>query len=159
MANEFDASLVWSEPVGGEILAAQQSNVDELRKRPNALANAKLHAERELERAITVCNRLVWGAMPADLRAPSPRETEELLGRLGAEDRDKLMREARQAAEQRALVGAMREAEQACLAEMQAEQEELAAHEAERRELEAFEAYDAAGKATRFEAWRASLIA
>jgi hypothetical protein len=155
--SQFDASLVWSEPVGGEVLAAQQSNVDELRKRPNALANAKLHAERELERAIMVCNRLVWGAMPTDRRAPSAGETEELLGRLSAEDRDKLMREARQAAEQRLLVDAMREAEQACLAEMQAEQEEMAAHKAARQELEAFEAHDAAGKAARFEAWKASL--
>lgn len=157
MVSEFDASLVWGEPVDAEILAAQKSNVDELRKRPNALANAKLHAERELERAILVCNRLVWGAMPADRRAPSPAETQELLSRLGGDDRDKLMREARQAAEQRLLVGAMQEAEQACLAEMQAEQEEIAAHQAERAELEAFEAYEAAGKAARFEAWKASL--
>jgi hypothetical protein len=159
MATEFDASLVWGEPIGGEVLAAQQSNVDELRKRPNALANARLHAGRELERAIMVCNRLAWGAgaMPADRRPPSAAEIEELLGRLGAEDRDKLMREARQAAEQRLLVAAMQEAEQACLAEMQAEQEEIAVHEAERLELEAFEAHDAAGKAARFEAWRAAL--
>ena len=156
MANEFDASLVWREPVSSEVLAAQQGTVDELRKRPNALANAKLHAERELERAITVCNRVAWGAMPADLRAPSAAETETLISRLGGEDRDKLMRESRQAAEQRLLVGAMREAEQACLAEMQAEQEQMAADEAERLELEAFELYDAAGKASRFEAWRAS---
>lgn len=153
--SEFDASLIWSEPVGGEVRAAQQSNVDELRKRPNALANAKLHAERELERAIMVCNRLVWGAMPEDRRAPSPTETEALLGRLAPDDREKLMREARQAAEQRLLVSAMREAEQACLIDMQAEQDEMAAHEAERQELEAFEVYDAAGKAARFEAWRA----
>lgn len=156
MASEFDASLVWDEPVSREILAAQQGTVDELRKRPNALANAKLHAERELERAITVCNRVAWGAMPADLRAPSAAETEALLGRLSTEDRDKLMRESRQATEQRRLVGAMREAEQACLAEMQAEQEQMAAHEAERLELEAFEVHDAAGKAARFEAWRTS---
>jgi polyphosphate kinase 2 (PPK2 family) len=67
------------------------------------------------------------------------------------------MRESRQASEQRLLVEAMREAEQACLADMQAEQEAMAAHEAERQELEAFEAYDAAGKAERFQAWRASL--
>ena len=155
--SEFDASLVWSEPVGGDILASQQGTVDELRKRPNALANAKLHAERELDRAIMVCNRVAWGAMPADPRAPSAAETADLLARLAADDREKLMREARLAAEQRRLVTAMREAEQACLAEMQAEQEQLAAHEAERQELEAFEAYDAAGKAARFEAWRASL--
>jgi hypothetical protein len=155
--SEFDASLVWGEPVGGDVRAAQESNVAELRKRPNALANAKLHAERELERAIMVCNRLVWGAMPADRRAPTADETAELLARLSTEDRDKLMRESRQATEQRLLVEAMREAEQACLADMQAEQEAMAAHEAERRELEAFEAYDAAGKAERFQAWRASL--
>ena len=155
--SEFDASLVWGEPVREDIFAAQQANVGELRKRPNALANAKLHAERELERAIMVCNRLVWGAMPADRRAPSEGETAELLGRLSAEDRDKLMREARQAAEQRLLVGAMREAEQACLADMQAEQAEMAAHHAEQQDIEAFEAYDAAGKAERFAAWRASL--
>ena len=156
MASEFDASLVWNEPVGAAILAAQQSNVDELRKRPNALANARLHAERDLAHAIRVCNRLAWGAVPDDRRAPSAAEVEELLGRLSAEDRDKLMREARQAAEQRLLVVAMLEAEQACLADMQAEQEERAAHEAERLELEAFEAHDAAGKAARFEAWKAS---
>jgi len=154
--SEFDASLVWTEPVSADVLAAQQSNVDELRKRPNALANAKLHAERDLERAIMVCNRVAWGALPADRRAPSAGETEELLGRLGAEDRDKLMREARRAAEQRRLVEAMREAELACLADMQAEQEAMAAHEATRLELEAFEAHDAAGKAARFEAWKAS---
>jgi hypothetical protein len=154
--SEFDASLVWTEPVSAEVLAAQQSNVDELRKRPNALANAKLHAERDLERAIMVCNRVAWGALPADRHAPSAGETEELLGRLGAEDRDKLMREARRAAEQRKLVEAMREAELACLADMQAEQEAMAAHEATRLELEAFEAHDAAGKAARFEAWKAS---
>ena len=111
----------------------------------------------DAQRAVTVCNRLVCGAMPANLRAPSPSETAELLGRLGAEGRDKLMREARQAAEQRQLVATMREAEQACLADMQAEQEVLAACEAQRQEREAFEAYDAAGKAARFEAWRASL--
>ena len=159
MASEFDASLVWNEPVGAAILAAQQGNVDELRKRPNALANARLHAERDLQRAIMICNRVAWGAgaMPADRPAPSAAEAEELLGRLSVEDRDKLLREARQAAEQRQLVAAMLEAEQACLADMQAEQEERAAHEAERRELEAFEAHDAAGKAARFEAWKASL--
>ncbi len=155
--SEFDASLVWNEPVGGDVLVAQQSTVDELRKRPNALANAKLHAERELGRAILVCNRVAWGAMPADTRAPSPEETAELLGRLADDDRDKLMRESRQATEQRLLVGAMREAEEACLAQMQVEQEQMAAHEAEQRELEAFEAHDAAGKEARFEAWRASL--
>jgi hypothetical protein len=159
MAGEFDASLVWAEPVGGEVLAAQQSAVGELRKRPNALANARLHAERELQRAVMVCNRVAWGAgaMPAERRAPTAADIDELIGRLGAEDRDKLMREARQAAEQRLLVGAMYEAEQTCLADMQAEQEILAAHEAYRQELEAFEAYDTAGKAERFEAWRASL--
>lgn len=155
--SEFDASLVWSEPVGGDVLAAQQSTVDELRKRPNALANAKLHAERELERAILVCNRVAWGAMSADPRAPSPAETAELLGRLAGDDRDKLMRESRQATEQRLLVEAMREAEQDCLAQMQVEQEQMAEQEAEQRELEAFEEQDAAGKAARFAAWRASL--
>lgn len=155
--SEFDASLVWGEPAREEVLAAQQATVGELRKRPNALANAKLHAERELERAIMVCNRLVWGAMPADRRAPSAGETADLLGRLSADDRDKLMREARQAAEQRLLVEAMREAEQVCLAEMQAEEQQMAAHEAEQQELEVFEAYDAAGKPERFAAWRASL--
>jgi hypothetical protein len=156
--SEFDASLIWAEPVSGDVLAAQQGTVDELRKRPNALANAKLHAERELERAVMVCNRVAWGAgsMASDRRAPSAAEADELLGRLSGEDRDKLMREARLAAEQRHLVEAMREAEQACLAQMQAEQEEIAAHNAEIEEWEAFEAHDAAGKGARFEAWRAS---
>lgn len=154
--SEFDASLIWAEPVGEEVRAAQQSTVDELRKRPNALANAKLHAERELERAIMVCNRAAWGAMPSDRRAPSSAEADELLARLSEETREKVMREARLAAEQRLLVNAMHEAEQAYLAQMQAEQEEIAAHNAEIQEWEAFEAYDAAGKAARFEAWRAS---
>jgi hypothetical protein len=154
--SEFDASLIWAEPVSADVLAAQQGTVNELRKRPNALANAKLHAERELERAVMVCNRVAWGAMASDRRAPSAAEADELLGRLSGEDRDKLMREARLAAEQRHLVEAMREAEQACLAQMQAEQEEIAAHNAEIEEWEAFEAHDAAEKGARFEAWRAS---
>jgi hypothetical protein len=156
MMSEFDASLIWTEPVGEAIVAAQQGTVDELRKRPNALANAKLHAERELERAIMVCNRAAWGAMPSDRRAPSAAEADELLGRLTDESREKVMREARLAAEQRLLVGAMQEAEQACLAQMQAEQDEIAAHNAEIEEWEAFEAHDAAEKAARFEAWKAS---
>jgi hypothetical protein len=156
MSNEFDASQLWSEPVPEETLAAQRRTVADLMQRPNALTNAKLHAERELERLVMVCNRLAWGAIPAERRAPDAGEVEALLAQLDEEKRGKLLADASRAAEQRLLVSAMQQAELHCIAQLQAEQAQFAAHEAEQQEWAEFEAFDAAGKAERFAAWRAA---
>jgi hypothetical protein len=156
MSGEFDASLVWSDPVSTEVSAAQERTVGDLMLRPNALINAKLHAERELERLIMACSKAAWGTVYADRREPTAPEVAELLGRIEGEDREKLLENARLAAEQRQLVAAMQDAETRYLAEFQAEQEQLAAQQAERLEWEEFEAFDAAGQAERFAAWRAA---
>jgi len=155
MSNEFDASLVWDEPVSGEILAGQARTMEHLMQMPNAFANARLHAANEMQRIINVCNRLAWRAVPADLRRPSAEEAAALLERLSPEDRERLLREARLGAAQRALLARMEEVQQAYLAQAQAQEEELARHEAEAREWAEFEAHDATGKEARFQAWRA----
>lgn len=156
MSEEFDASLVYTDPVSEEVHARQNEAVEQLILRPNALANAKLHAENELRRLIAACNRLAWRSVPADLRQPSPEEANALLERLSQEDRHKLMNDARLAAEQRFLVVRMQEAHERCQAQMQAEREDLSIREKEARERVEFEAFDAAGKEERFQAWRAA---
>jgi hypothetical protein len=154
--NEFDATLVYTDPVSEEVLAKQSQTAEQLMQRPNALANAKLHAENELHRLISACNRLAWRSMPAEMRAPTPDEVNALLERLEQDDRHKLMHEAQLAAEQRFLVVKLQEAHAQCEAEMAAEQEEQARREAEAQELAEFEAYDEEGKEARFQAWRAA---
>lgn len=154
MSNEFDATLVCDEPVHPDIIAGHIREVDHLAPRPTALANAKLHAERELQRLIIVSNRLVWGNVPAELRAPTGQEVAGLFGRLSPEDREKLSRDARLANAQRHLVALMDEAQARYQAQMEAEQCELAAREALARQWAEFEAHDAAGKEQRFVAWR-----
>ena len=79
MSHEFDASLVCSEPVGPETLARQQADVENWLRMPSALSNAKLHAQRELEARVGVCNRLVWGYGPTPTRAPAEEEIGALL--------------------------------------------------------------------------------
>jgi hypothetical protein len=155
MSNEFDASLVWNEAVGTDVLIKHHNTVEGWMTKPSALTNAKLHATRELERLVASCNRIAWRAMPAELRRPSEAERQELLSRLSGEDRDRLLHDARLAAEQRVLVTEIEEAEKQSLEQCRAEQVELARREAERLELAEFEVYDLAGKAERFEAWRA----
>jgi hypothetical protein len=156
--NEFDASLVCDEPVGAGAVEEQVRTVSLLMPMAGAFANAKLHAEADLQRLIQACNRLAWRSVPADLRAPSPEETAALLERLSPEDRERLLRDAKLAAAQRSLLAVMGEVHQRHLAQLHAEQHELAGREALAREWAEFEAYDAAGKHERFEAWRASRL-
>jgi len=156
MSTQFDASLGHFEPISDDVLAAHSREIATTMKMPGKLANAKLHAENELNRLINACNRVAWGGQPSDLRAPSPAEMSEVLARLSAEDRDKLMRDAKLACEQRNLVTQLALAETTFLETQHLEQEALARLEAERADFEAFEAHDAAGKQDRFTAWRAS---
>lgn len=152
--NEFDASLVHSDAVSDEVLAQQNKMAEQLMLRPNALANAKLHAENELHRLISACNRLAWRSMPAQMREPTSEEVNILLERLEQEDRHKLMNDAKLAAEQRFLVVRLQEAHAQCEAELAAEQEQMALQEQQAQEWAEFEAYDEAGKEARFNAWR-----
>ncbi|HKJ63583.1 MAG TPA: hypothetical protein VKA94_16565 [Hyphomicrobiales bacterium] len=153
---EFDASLVHTDPVGDEVLAEQTRMVEQLMARPNALANAKLHGENELHRLVVACNRIAWRSMPAEPRQPTPEEINTLLERLEQENRHKLMHDAKLAAEQRFLVVKLQEAHERCQAEMEAEQEEHARQQQLAQEWAEFEAYDEQGKEARFETWRAS---
>jgi hypothetical protein len=154
MNSQFDASQIDSGPLSGEVLAAQQENVSHLMQRPNALANAKLHAERDLPRLIMACNRTAWGTgYPSDTRAPSPEEAAELFASLDPEKRAKLQEDIRVLAEQRNLVALMTEAEAQCAALMQAAEEEYARQQAEAQMRADFEAYDEATKEQRFAAW------
>lgn len=156
MSDQFDASLIWNEPVSAEVLADHLKTVEGWLTRPSALSNAKLHAERELGRLVSVCNRIAWGSVPAELRAPAPAEVAALLERLSAEDKQRLLDEARHAADQRDLVAKIAQAEAAYLEQVEAERAAMAEQEALHREWAEFEAFDAAGKQQRFETWRAS---
>lgn len=155
-AEEFDASLLHTDPVGDEVHAQQTHMVEQLLTRPNALANAKLHAENELHRLVVACNRLAWRSMPADPRPPAPDEINALLERLEQEKRHKLLHDAKLAAEQRFLVVKLQEAHERCQAELAAEQEEHVRQQQLNQEWVEFEAYDEQGKQARFEAWRAA---
>lgn len=156
MTNPFDASLIDCGPVSAEALAEQDRKVAELMQRPSALANARLHADQHMARLIRHCNRTAWGTIASEPRAPTPEEAATLLERLDAENREKLLADARAAAEQRILLAKMDEARQHTLSRLEAEQVEAARHDAAAQEWAAFEAHDAATKAERFEAWRAA---
>ncbi len=156
MTSQFDASLIHSEPLSEDVLNAHRREAESAMRMPSALANAKLHAENGLKRFAAACNRLVWRDAPTDLRAPTPEETAWLLEQLRPDDRDRLIRDARLAAEARHLVSVLVEAERRVFAAQQTQALEQARREAERRELDEFEAYDAAEKPKRFEAWRAA---
>jgi len=156
MSEPFDASRIHTDPPDHETLAAQDRELDVLKQRPISLSNARLHADRDLEGLTTICNRIAWGDMPADMREPAPDEITALLEGLSADDRDKLMEHARQAALQRHWLNRLEQAEQEHLAEVKADEEQRAQAEAEAKEWAAFEAYDAAGKEERFRQWRAA---
>jgi hypothetical protein len=156
MTNPFDASLIDGEPVSPEVLAEQDRKIADLMQRPNALANARLHADQHMARLIRACNRTAWGTVTSEPRGPTQEEAAALLERLGPEGRDKLMGEVRAAAEQRALLARMEEAQQQTLSRMEAEQFEAARHDAAAQERAEFEAHDAATKEERFQAWRAA---
>lgn len=154
--DQFDASLICGEPVSSEIADEQIKTVGLMVRMPAAFANAKLHAESDLQRLVQACNQLVWRGVPANLRAPSQEERASLLERLNEDDRERLMRDSRLAAKQRNLLNVMEEEHCKYLAQMEAERCELAEREALAREWAEFEAFDAAGKEKRFAEWRAS---
>ena len=153
MTNPFDASLIGEGTVAADVLAEQNRKVQDLMQRPNALANARLHAQNDMIRLVNACNRVAWGTVTTEPRAPTPDETAALLERLSPEDREKLTREAATAAQQRSLLMHMDEAQRHYLSELQAE---IAEREAEAHAWAEFEAHDAAGKEQRWQAWRAS---
>jgi hypothetical protein len=156
MTNPFDASLISEGTVGADVLAEQHRKVEDLMQRPNALANAKLHAQNDLIRLVNACNRVAWGTVTTEPRAPTPEETAALLERLSPEDREKLTSSATAAAQQRSLLMHMDEAQRHYHSELQAEQAEIAEREAAAQAWAEFEAFDAAGKEERFRTWLAS---
>lgn len=155
MSHAFDASLAGAGPVSEEAQARQRREVEGWERMPSALANAKLHAQRELERLVGSCNRLAWGYGAFERRAPEAGEVAELFGRLGAEGSGRFGEACRQANEQRHLIVLIEEAERRYAEQLRREQIEMTRIEAEKQEWAAFEAYDAAGKQARFAAWRA----
>jgi hypothetical protein len=155
-SNEFDASLVCDEPIDVDVVEEQSRTVALLMQMPTAFANARLHAENDMQRLIQACNRLAWRSVPANLRAPTPEERGALLEQLSPEDRERLMRDSRLAAKQRSLLAVMEEAHQYYLAQLQVEQREFAEREVLAREWAEFEVYDVAEKEKRFAEWRAS---
>jgi hypothetical protein len=156
MTNPFDASLMAEGSVGADILAEQHRKVEDLMQRPNALANARLHAQNDMIRMVHACNRTAWGTVTVEPRAPTPEEVAELMQRLSPEDQEKLKGEAETAARQRALLMLMDEAQRHYHSELEAERAEIAEREAEAQAWAEFEAHDAATKAERFQAWRAA---
>lgn len=155
MSHPFDASLAGTGPVSEEAQERQRRDVEGWMQMPSALGNAKLHAQRELERLVLSCNRLAWGPGAFERRAPDAAEAAELFHRLGAEASGRLSEERRLADEQRSLIALIEAAEQRYAEQLREEQAERARIEAERQEWAAFEAHDAAGKQARFAAWRA----
>jgi hypothetical protein len=171
MTSQFDASFAYTGPIRDEVRAEHANEVERSMFMISKLANAKLHANNELQRWVLACNRLVWGAMPAELREPSQGEIASLLEQLSPETRERLLNESRLAAEARNLVALLSaaeleahariEAQQAeeakALSEeqarLEAQQAELRRAEARRAILEEFETHDAAGRAARFQAW------
>ncbi len=174
MSTAFDASFASAGAISSEIQAAHAEEVERCMMMPGKLANAKLHANNDLQRWVLACNRLVWGEMPDGLRAPADGEIAALLQALPPEKSERLLKELQLAAEARHLVAmldaaaaeaharlAALEAEAArAEAEQRARVDALAAEQAlaarERGLREEFEAIDAAGKEARFQAWLAS---
>jgi hypothetical protein len=136
MTSQFDTSFAYTGPISAEVQAAHAREIEHSMYMLSKLANAKLHANNELQRWVLACNRLVWGAMPAEARQPAPGEIAALLEQLPPENRDRLLKESQLAAEARHLVAL------------------LSAAEAEAVLHQEFEAFDLAGKEARFQAWR-----
>ena len=173
MSTAFDASLAYTGPISAEVQAANTAEVEHCGFMPGKIANAKLHASNEVQRWVLACNRLIWGEMPAELRAPAEGEVHALLEQLPPDIRERLLKEARSAAEARHLVYLLETAEAEAQRRLEAEAEADAKAEAEERaRMEAvaaemaraellralraeFEEMDAAGKEARFQAWLA----
>ncbi|MGA7325678.1 MAG: hypothetical protein WBX25_14600 [Rhodomicrobium sp.] len=174
MTNQFDASFAYTGPVSEEVKAAHAREIERCIFMLSKLANAKLHANNELQRWVLACNRLVWGAMPTDARPPTQTEAAELLEQLSHENRERLLKESQLAAEARNLVALLSAAEVEAHARLEAQwaeearataevqtrlekqHAELARAELERQLRERFEELDAAGKEARFQAWLAA---
>jgi hypothetical protein len=174
MTSQFDASFAYTGPISAEVQAAHAGEIEHLQFMLSKIANAKLHANNELQRWVLACNRLVWGAMPAEARQPAPAEIAWLLEQLPPENCERLLKESQLAAEARHLVTLLEAAEieaqarlEAQLAEeaqaqaeararFEAEQAEAAAAAAEQALRDEFEAVDAQGKEARFQTWRAA---
>ncbi|MGO9459394.1 MAG: hypothetical protein ACLP1W_04580 [Rhodomicrobium sp.] len=174
MTSQFDASFAYTGPIGADVSAAHAREIEHAMFMPSKLANAKLHANNELQRWVLACNRLVWGSMPADAREPAAGEIAALLEQLSPENRERLLKESQLAAEARNLVALLEAAEIEARARLEvqwaeqaraeaeeqarfeAQQAEMARAEAERALREEFEAIDEAGKEARFQAWRAA---
>lgn len=174
MTSQFDASFAYTGPLSEEVQRAHRGEVERDMSMPGKLANAKLHANNELQRWVLACNRLVWGQLPAEMRMPEAREIALLMEQLSSENRERLMKESRLAAEARNLVALLEAAEVEAQARLQAQEVEeararaemqarLEAHRAEEARMAAehalrqqFEAEDEACKEARFQAWRAA---
>ena len=156
MPEPFDAGRIHADPPDPETLAAQDRELESLEARPIGLSNAKLHAERDLEGYTAICNRIAWGDMPSEMRAPAPDEVTALLESLSEDDRDKLIEHARLADVQRHWLQRLQDAEQQHLAQARADEQQRAQAEAEAKEWAEFEAHDAAGKQERFRQWHAA---
>ena len=171
MSTPFDVSFASAGVIGPEVQAAHAREVENCMMMPGKLANAKLHADNELQRWVLACNRLVWGEMPAGLRAPEDGEIAALLKVLPPEKSERLLKESQLAAEARHLVAMLEAAAveaQARLEAQKAEEARFKAEELRRMEAQAaaraqaereralreeFEAADAAAKEARFQAW------
>jgi hypothetical protein len=174
MTSQFDASFAYTGPISAEVQASHASEIEHAMFMISKIANAKLHASNELQRWVLACNRLVWGAMPAEARQPAPAEISALLEQLPPEGRERLLKESQLAAEARHLVRLLEAAEmeaqarlEAQLAEearvqaeaqarYEAQQAEAAAAAAEQALREEFEGVDAQGREARFQAWRSA---
>jgi hypothetical protein len=174
MTSQFDTSFAYTGPISAEVQAAHASEIEHAMYMVSKLANAKLHAKNELQRWVLACNRLVWGAMPAEARQPAPGEIAALLEQLPPENRERLLKESQLAAEARHLVALLEAAEAEAHARLEAqlaqearaqaeaqaryeaEQAAAAAAAAEQALREEFEAVDAQSKEARFQAWRAA---
>jgi hypothetical protein len=175
MTSQFDASYAYNGGIPEETQAAHREEVERSKHMPGKLANAKLHANNEMQRWALSCNRLIWGPqVSGPLRPPTREEVAWLMEQLNPEYQQRLMHEARQAAEARHLVELLEEAEveaharlaaqraedarvQAeAQARMQAQQAHAARTHAERALWDEFEIYDNQQKEARFKAWRAA---
>ncbi len=174
MTSQFDASFAYTGPLSEEVQRAHRAEVERDMAMPGKLANAKLHANNELQRWVLACNRLVWGQLTAEMRTPEPGEIVWLLEQLSPEQRERLLKESQLAAEARNLVALLEAAEAEAQARLEAQQAEqaraqaemqarLEAHRAEEARMaaeralrEQFEAEDQAGKEARFQVWRAA---
>ena len=60
MTSQYDASFAYTGPISAEVQAANAREIERSMFMPSKLANAKLHANNELQRWVLACNRLVW---------------------------------------------------------------------------------------------------